>query len=395
MGDQMNNNDYLTLSIIIITVSVFFFIILHGPQGSDAYAYLSYACTGSQEILRQLSTIWTIYPCTFTDYAIISAICAFVLCFSIINILGKHTDINLSTLPIILFALTPLFFSMIIGQPNQIMGVTISFLGLLLLEEDIKKGKILSAGIIVILLSYLFWQAAPILLIVPILLRYDKKNKMHKIGLILLFFILGIVLWTQVSGLITQMFQSPSAEQMSGLGIFFVIPFIIVWDKIPKNIQTTAAVFTIMGLIHAKYMFLAVPWLATGIVVWLSQQSKRSQTILKWLFIVVFIVSTVFAYFSLFPTPANNDIANHAISAQQGHLLTDAGNGIKAPLYWNYDYKWLMVYKGLPIQKIDGPDFEKDYNSPFYAITRQDDNTSCQIIYADDSQFLKYYLRKC
>jgi hypothetical protein len=363
------------------------FFALHGPAGSDAIAYQAFACTQDEAIKAQLTTNWFDYPCSNIDYLLTSLAFTILAVISLTFVINKYTQQDNKLFVLVLFGITPLFYSVFVGQPNQFMGFALACCGIALIElvKDFKKPDMfLLFGLVNILLSFFFWRASPILILAPLFFRYDKTKISHKIGALVLFLLLLALFWNDLTGTFNAIINQNviSAEQAPGLGIIFIIPFLLFWKKMPKNLQIISAIFIIIGLIHAKYMFLAVPWLTVGFLNWINENKKHFNLIVLG-FLLINLVSVGFLVYSLFPTQDDVNLADTAISTAKD-----------TNLYWSYDYKWLMYAKGIPFQYTDGPNFQ-DLNKPFYAIIRQDDNLNCPVIASAENQPLKYYLVKC
>lgn len=377
------NKTYIATTILICTL-ITFFLTTHGPIGSDSYAFVSYAC-GQSELLVHLNTVWSFYPCGTIGIIIFNLIATLIILFSLYYILSKHTNLDMKYYLFVIFGAIPLFFLEFLRYENDLMGYALGFFAVCVFEWSLNNKKWVGTIIafLILILSVQFWKASIILAIIPLALRYKKENKTHKIIAFLTLASLGIYFYFIYNQI--YIFSSVNGETLPVIGFIFLLPLIIFWKQVPKNIQPLSAFFICIGIIQFKFAYFAVPWLATGLTNYLNKNEKQKKIIVATLFLLI-LIYTFLLFPNQFPTQQDEALADQAIKYSKSNQL---------PLYWSYDYKWLMVNKNKPMIDTNFS-AHTDWNRPFTAILRSDQLLDkCEIINLSSNGLLVYYFTVC
>lgn len=167
------------------------------------------------------------------------------------------------------------------------------------------------------------------------MIDYDSKAKKVFLALI----VTSVLLFSFNYLLGSIRFEQLIAEEIPLVGLIFVIHIIHFWKWIPKKLFIPGILLLLLGLLKAKYMFLATPFLLLGLI----QKEKREglkfrgDTIPVLFFCVLLGLGWFFTGLQLEPTHQE---------LEEIQTLIKMSEDQNVPIYNHWDKGWYFVYLG-------------------------------------------------
>jgi len=305
--------------------------------GSDSFAFWAASCGANVGNLSSPS--WFVQfiqfavNCNLYQLALIMfllyffALCAFW-------IIGKHFFGSEGwRLPVYLGSLTPLIFLEALRFENDFFGWTLAFIVVGLVccyySEYFKRFGLIWVvlSIPLVIISVELWLPSVLILAMCFFLL-NLPPSVKKMGFVALLFGFIFLQW----GYLVKSFNfNPNtwiAEEIPLLGLLFVIHILFFWRFVPKEFKWYSLFLIALGALKSKFMFLAVPLLAVGV---LDKQLKTGIVLKRSFFGVkevpvlylcgVLLFGMVLAGISLYPTQSDMNELKSAIELAQDNNL--------------------------------------------------------------------------
>lgn len=310
------------LLLFLVAFLPFLFVFARGELvGADTFANFNYVCGFGTYVPPVFwGSLLSWFPCSVFVVQFVEFL-SYFLVLVLVAVFGRSFfGVEGWKLGVFAGGLCPLLFQVSLNFEAQWFGFVFGWLGFvgfvvfLRRKFNNKLNKLLALlfFLLVLLYSYLIWAGSLLIFIALsfyciILLAISIPIIIINANNLLNYALHGSIFSNQ-----------PIAEEMPLLG---ATPTILLWpfiNKIPKTLLIPAIFLFIIGMIKVKYMFLAVPLLACGIlVIDIANKNMKILGKFKWpnIVLICLFTSTVFGYmaYQSEPTPNQTQLYIQAI----------------------------------------------------------------------------------
>lgn len=358
--------------ILIGLLLPFFTLLVRGIfWGRDPFAFYAGVC--GRNVSGSLSSNFFEYLLTFVpcDFFVISFLMLLTYVFGLVGLYfffgNFESEFWTRRLMLYVLTLTPLFFLEGMRFENDLFGWSIAFFGLGLTSLFLRDKKYVFALIIWVLsaiITTLIWLPSIIvMLLIVFLIDYNTKTKKIVLGI----GVIGILLVSFNYLLISFRIENIVGEELPLVAIVFILHIVHFYKYIPKKVLVPGILLLGLGLIKAKYMFLATPFLLLGLI----QKEKTQGIIIKKekfevLLAVVILIPALFII-GLSVEPSHSDL-------QEIENIIDLADENNLKVYNEWSYGWMFIYKGYDTNfksSWPNPDWN-NLNRPFYAYSKEE-----------------------
>jgi len=371
----MNKIHWLWFVLAVCLLPYLFYFAKPGFVGVDSWANFNYVCgVGSYVPPEAWGFVLDLFVCDVWFVKLVQFVSYFVVIYYVVLLGRKVFEEDGWKLGVLAAGLCPLLFQISLNFEAQWFGFVVAWIGFVGFVNNLKFGRVESKAkalfyALILLFGCFLWGGSWLLfgalsfywiplLIITIPIAFLTINRLFTYAL---------------NGSIFS--NQPIMEEMPIVG---ATPTIFLWpflNKTPKGWLLPTLFLFIVGMIKVKYMFLAVPFLAMGLLV-INNANKDLKILgkFKWpdLVLMSLVCSIAFGVMIFYsePTQEQLNLVELAIKESQDKNL---------PLYNDWSTGWWFESKGFDTNyKSSYP--EPDYNSineEYIAFTMYDINKSC------------------